>query len=293
VPAASVAWAAHSDALQRRVAELERRNHQLHHALEGFTAGGTAAALTFKALPPDLLDGTPSCVEALSSLEAAELPVFARVDFASLIATAEETAEERLRTLPPGIPRLSKDAAIAVAAYTIDSPDPNNPVQHEQEKFYVCLNASLRVLTLPLHAALCGFMGHLLRAMQALRVPQVPLICFRGLPAAAIAAGELDKFQKGHTAVWRPLTSTSRSERVAAQFAGQGGIVLTITLFDCADVDPYSYYFDPSDSEREVLLPPSTTLAVQSGITSAGPHSHTAQAGSRVIFLEQSKVFQY
>jgi hypothetical protein len=284
---------AHDAALRQRLAELERKNQQLLQMLAACSSSGVAATLTFSALSDVLPPDAPSCVAAVAGLEAANVPDFARVDFSSLLVTAQDTAQRALAGLPSDVPRLPLDAAVAVAVYSIDSPNPASPVTHAEEKFYVCLNAVLRKLTPAVHAALKDYMGHLLRAFRMLRVPTAPLTCYRGLPAAAVASGALNDYQKGAVAHWQAVTSASRSERVAAYFAGAGGVVLVVTVHECADIDAYSYYYDPDQGEQEVVLPPATTLTVQQGLCEAPAHSHAGQVGAKLLFLEQSKVVHY
>ena len=89
-------------------------------------------------------------------------------------------------------------------------------------------------------------MGHLLRAFRLLRVKSTPIVCYRGLPAKVAS----DQYTEGAVALWQAVTSTTRSQRVAVHFAAPGGVILAITVYECADIDAYSTTSNPATRSR-------------------------------------------
>uniref|UniRef100_A0A7S0QU27 Mono(ADP-ribosyl)transferase n=1 Tax=Cryptomonas curvata TaxID=233186 RepID=A0A7S0QU27_9CRYP len=150
---------------------------------------------------------------------------------------------------------LTPPQVFAIVCFTMDlrpfgaAPD---------ENFYAALNAGLQRRNPRLLEQLAGYLHFFFSGLRNL--PREPEdLFFRGVPVNTLQTVQ-EHYRAGVTVVWSGVTSTSRREEVALQFATDDdgeGIVFRISAFSAVSVESFSIY-----PEAEVFLEPNFKATV-------------------------------
>lgn len=118
----------------------------------------------------------------------------------------------------------------------------------EEDNFYFQLNKALQKRDPNTMAQLSGYLHFFLGAFRDL--PKQPeALYFRGVAGKALQ--HLRHYELGRCVTWSGVTSTSRDEGLALDFARGGGVVFRVRAKSGVAVDKFSVF-----NEKEVLLAP-------------------------------------
>eukprot|EP00291_Cryptomonas_curvata_P029934 CAMPEP_0172210972 /NCGR_PEP_ID=MMETSP1050-20130122/36127_1 /TAXON_ID=233186 /ORGANISM="Cryptomonas curvata, Strain CCAP979/52" /LENGTH=183 /DNA_ID=CAMNT_0012891339 /DNA_START=634 /DNA_END=1186 /DNA_ORIENTATION=- len=147
---------------------------------------------------------------------------------------------------------------------------------NEKENFYHCINKALQKREPLLLNQLKGYLFFLLEALNNL--PKEPEeVFYRGVGPDAIQIIEAN-YKLGIKLVWSGITSTSKIEATAVEFAKGGGVVFRIRAVSGVSIVNFSSFPD----EAEVLLAPNFSATVSRSF-----YTDPAHPGCRFIDLTE------
>ncbi len=181
-----------------------------------------------------------------------DLPnVLSLKDILGLVEDCIQVAESCLQHLSAGVPRLSLDQALAVAAYSYDFGFSN-----ASDNLFFVLNEVLRERNPQKMKYLQPFLAYLMSGLT--KLPPESITVFRGIPFSAM---DLIKqhYVQGVDVHWSAFTSTTTNLEKAQKFTqGKGGIIMRIDVLTGRNIKHYSAI----PSEDEILLSPNCRLVV-------------------------------
>uniref|UniRef100_A0A7S0QWG2 NAD(P)(+)--arginine ADP-ribosyltransferase n=1 Tax=Cryptomonas curvata TaxID=233186 RepID=A0A7S0QWG2_9CRYP len=170
---------------------------------------------------------------------------------------------------------LDHQQVLALVFYTLDVSQYAIGA-NEKENFYHCINKALQKREPLLLNQLKGYLFFLLEALNNL--PKEPEeVFYRGVGPDAIQVVEAN-YALGTKVVWSGITSTSRYESKAVEFAKGGGVVFRIRTVSGVRIDSFS----PFPGEAEVLLAPNFSATVSRSF-----YTDPAHPGCRFIDLTE------
>jgi len=147
--------------------------------------------------------------------------------------------------------QLTQDEAMAIVLYTHDL-NQNGP---KEQNFYYLLNEMLRRRNNEEMNAWSGYLYYFLTALK--KVPDVATTLYRGIPANCKDVIEKD-YKKDRPIHWSGFSSGTELEEVAKRFAGPGGILFRIQIFNGKSISKCSFI----PNEKEILLSPNMKFKV-------------------------------
>ncbi len=192
-----------------------------------------------------------------------DLPsILAGVDIPELVGDCTLVAEESLKNLPPGTPRLTDDEALAIAAYSCDT-----GVKDTKCNIYFILNEVLREKDPPKVERMKPLLTYLISGLTTL--PPVKATVYRGIPSTSMKVIE-EKYGGGVNVQWSGFTSTTKQIERAKKFAKENGIIFRIKILTGRSIQYYSFV----PSEEEILLSPNCQLFVIAPVHLEGDGFH-------------------
>eukprot|EP00668_Euglena_longa_P040729 GGOE01053625.1.p1 GENE.GGOE01053625.1~~GGOE01053625.1.p1 ORF type:complete len:404 (+),score=88.96 GGOE01053625.1:177-1214(+) len=171
--------------------------------------------------------------------------------FPKLMEEATRTTESMLEHVQP--PAGDWSCAFAIVSYTVDlSPFGAG----KNQDFYSLINSMLQNRNKKLIELCQGYLHYLFKGAQAL--PVLPKdTFFRGLPSEKLDILQ-EHYRQTRTIHWSSLSSMSKSEATALQFAKFGGVVIRVVAFSARSIERFSAF----PGEHEALLLPNFRAVV-------------------------------
>ena len=156
-----------------------------------------------------------------------------------IVTESVKIADSCLLHLPPGVPALDVDEAVAIASYTFDlGYDSQDPDDEGRDNLFYVLNIVLRERHSHKMKKLKPYLAYLIRGLT--KLPAVEELVYRGVPSSNLDIVR-GKYRSGVQVHWSAFTSTSTNIITAKKFAqGPGGIIFRIRAVQGRRVDAYS-----------------------------------------------------
>eukprot|EP01004_Peranema_trichophorum_P006441 NODE_525_length_2637_cov_27.056881_g449_i0.p1 GENE.NODE_525_length_2637_cov_27.056881_g449_i0~~NODE_525_length_2637_cov_27.056881_g449_i0.p1 ORF type:complete len:615 (-),score=109.69 NODE_525_length_2637_cov_27.056881_g449_i0:166-2010(-) len=145
---------------------------------------------------------------------------------------------------------LSTNMKFALALFSY-----NIPTNNSSQNFYYQMNRFLRTRINEMTILWRPYLYFLFEAFYKLE--KVNGILYRGMPREG-SGDVLSKYNDGDTVHWSAFTSLTSNERVAADFAGKGGIIFRVKCRNGRSINKYSMY----PTEDEILVSPNSKFIV-------------------------------